>query len=325
MDTVFVSWRAIRYEKLRNLNEGGIGKVSLALATNGPMKGTLFAVKEFSPDSSEKEAWRQDFMREMGVLRDCHHPAIVRVFDDGVIGDDRPFFVMEYLPHNLREAIKENKLDELAKLSVVMQLLSTLDYLARREPYVVHRDIKPQNIFLKSASCVLGDFGLIYHDWTAETKTKSSIPQMAQMYRTPELVAFHNTGVKPTPASDVFQLGLVVAELFTGKNPLRPGGASKPIKLDEIDNISGPLGPSIKTRLEEMLAIPTGSRLPASRLLPLWMDLYRTLEKRLSTEQVVARLTMQVSRATAKGPAGSEGTSGSRSRSKPAPPNTPDP
>ena len=78
---VFVSWRDITYEAIRKAGTGGIGKVSFALATNGPNKGVLFAVKVFSPDSPEKEQWKQAFMREVHVLRDCNHPAIVRVFD----------------------------------------------------------------------------------------------------------------------------------------------------------------------------------------------------------------------------------------------------
>ena len=70
---------------------GGIGKVSVALATTGPNKGVLFAVKAFSPDSREKEDWKQAFMREVHVLRDCNHPAIVKVFDEGVLGTAAPF------------------------------------------------------------------------------------------------------------------------------------------------------------------------------------------------------------------------------------------
>ena len=116
------------YEAVRDAGAGGIGNVSVALATNGPNKGVLFAVKVFSPDSSEKEHWKQAFMREVHVLRDCSHPAIVKVFDEGVLGDGRPFFVMKYLPSTLWEAMKAGRLDETGKVSIVMQLLSALDY-----------------------------------------------------------------------------------------------------------------------------------------------------------------------------------------------------
>ncbi|MGO9111111.1 MAG: protein kinase domain-containing protein [Thermoguttaceae bacterium] len=284
---VFVSWRDITYEAVRNAGTGGIGKVSFALATNGPNKGVLFAVKVFSPDSPEKDPWKQAFMREVHVLRDCNHPAIVRIFDEGVLGDGRPFFVMECLPDTLSEAMKAGSLDETAKVSIVMQLLSALDYLSRRDPYVVHRDIKPKNIFLKAGTCVLGDFGLIFQDAAAAAtgQPEGAIPAMAQKYRTPELVEYHVTGKKPPPASDVFQLGLVAAKLFTGKNPLRPGGPKKPVQLEALADLPGPIGETIKARLQEMIVIETEARLPAHLLLPRWLDLYRTVSRRQALGQ----------------------------------------
>jgi serine/threonine protein kinase len=293
MAIVFRSWRDITYEKVGNAGEGGIGKVAVTLAITGPHKGVLFAIKEFSPGSRVKEEWKQAFMREAHVLRDCDHPAIVRVFDEGVLQGGRPFFVMEYLPTTLWGAMQEGKLDDLTKVSIVMQLLSALDYLSRRDPYIVHRDIKPKNIFLKAETCVLGDFGLIFQDVEHAQPSGSGVPAMAQMYRTPELVAFHNGGPKPPPRSDVFQLGLVAAELFTGKNPLRPAGAAKPIQLDPLASIPGALGQVIRTRLEEMLVVDTKSRWPASRLLPLWLDLYRTLIRRQDDERRAARLAQR--------------------------------
>ena len=284
---VFVSWRDITYEAVHIAGEGGIGKVFEALATNGPNKGVLFAVKRFNPNSREKEEWNQAFMREVHVLRDCNHPAIVKVFDEGMLGDGRPFFVMEYLPDTLGKAMKESHLDEKAKVSIVMQLLSALDYLSRRDPYIVHRDIKPKNIFLKAGTCVLGDFGLVFQDVAAATTSQSegTIPAMPQMYRTPELIDFHTTGKKPPPASDVFQLGLVAAELFTGKNPLRPSGPEKPVQLEPLAVMPGPDGETIKARLEEMLVINTKQRLPAGRLLPFWIDLYRNMIRRQGAGQ----------------------------------------
>ncbi|HEY4260408.1 MAG TPA: protein kinase [Schlesneria sp.] len=279
---VFVSWRDITYESIRSAGEGGIGKVHVALATTGPNKGTLFAVKLFNPNSQEKEEWKQGFMREVHILRDCHHPAIVRVFDEGVLEDGRPFFVMEFLPETLRNGMDICSLNEIEKVSAIMQLLSALDYLSRRDPYVVHRDIKPKNIFLKAGTCVLGDFGLVIQDvastsLTSAGRTESTIPAMPQMYRTPELVEYHLTGKTPPPESDVFQLGLVAAELFTGRNPLRAAGPKKPCQVEPLVNLSGPSGEIIKARLEEMIVVKTQDREPARVLLPRWLDLYRSV------------------------------------------------
>lgn len=286
---VFVSWRDITYERVGKAGVGGIGKVSVALATNGPNKGVLFAVKTFSPNSPEKEAWKQAFMREVNILRDCSHPAIVKVFDEGVLSNGRPFFVMEYLPRTLWDAMQDGSLDEIAKVNLVMQLLSALDYMSRRDPYVVHRDIKPKNIFLKAGTCVLGDFGLVFQDvpHASTGPLEGSVPAMAQMYRTPELVEYQATGKKPPPASDVFQLGLVASELFTGKNPLQPGGKKRFLQLDRLPDIPGPVGATIRARLEEMTVMDTDARLPAHRLLPRWLDLYRSVVRRALPRQHV--------------------------------------
>jgi hypothetical protein len=129
---------------------------------------------------------------------------------------------------------------------------------------------------------VLGDFGLVFQD-VAPTETgqpEGAIPAMAQMYRTPELVEYQVTGKQPPPESDLFQLGLVASELFTGKNPLRPGGPKKPVQLELLADLPGPDGGTIKARLEEMIVIDTGTRLPARLVLPRWLDLYRSVSRR---------------------------------------------
>jgi serine/threonine protein kinase len=80
------------------------------------------------------------------------------------------------------------------KLSYVLQLLSALNYLAALTPQVVHRDIKPQNIFVKGGSAVLGDFGLMkLLDGNAEADReifKESVgPGMPFYYRTPPMIS----------------------------------------------------------------------------------------------------------------------------------------
>jgi|GEM_PF-3882506 len=276
----FISWRDIFYRVINTAGTGGVGKVYLVIATNGPNKGIEFALKVFNPNSREKEGWKQAFMREVHVLRDCHHPAIIKVIDEGVAEENRPFFVMEYLPATLAQAIRDDSLDIIAKTRIVMQLLSALNYLAHRDPYLVHRDIKPKNIFLKADSCVLGDFGLVFQDieWNRPGQQPGTIPAMARKYRTPELVEYHSEGKKkPPPASDVFQLGLVACELFTGANPLIDDNPLKPIRLNTtaIDQFrESTINEAIQSRLHEMITIETSKRPPAYKLLPLWLDLY---------------------------------------------------
>src|SRR5262249_58945899 len=82
-------------------------------------------------------------------------------------------------------------------------------------------------------------------------------PGMPRAYRTPNLVDYLRGGPAPTPRSDVFQLGLVLAEVFTGKNPLQPltgEDFTAPVELVPLDPIPGELGEPLRYRLQEMLA-----------------------------------------------------------------------
>jgi serine/threonine protein kinase len=300
-----VSWRDVTYAKVGNCGRGGSSDVYLALATSGPRRGVLFAVKMFS--AVAREDWRLNFMREVHVLRDCDHPAIVRVFDEGVYRDQYPFFVMEYLPETLSKVMRTGELDDRAKLSIVLQLLSALNYLSRRDPPVVHRDIKPSNIFLKTGSCILGDFGLILQVddsrlGEAKTEVVGKVPEMAKNYRTPELVAYHNGGPKPPPSSDVFQLGLVAAELFTRENPLLPDSPEKPLNMQPLANVPSPLGVQIKSLLDRMLIQEAIARPSVADLLSAWQDLFLAQCKRDHDERQTARMrtaTQEAPHATA--------------------------
>lgn len=84
-----------------------------------------------------------------------------RLPDTSNANGDFPFVVAEFLPQRLFEVIRADDATTAQKISYVLQLLSALAYLASLNPRVVHRDIKPQNVFVKGRSCVLGDFGLM--------------------------------------------------------------------------------------------------------------------------------------------------------------------
>jgi serine/threonine protein kinase len=273
-----VSWRGVSYINLEKRGEGGSAAVYRTVATTGPRRGILFAVKLFRAPT--KANWQVNFMREVHVLRDCDHPAIMNVFDEGMYLDQYPFVVMEYLPFTLADCLKE-EMTNTEKIGLLLHLLSALNYLSRREPPVVHRDIKPPNIFMKAAACVLGDFGLILQ--VGEERRKSGAAEMAQRYRTPELVSYHNGGPEPPPVSDVFQLGLVAAELFTGLNPLKHEGAAKPVTLTEIPKIQGKLGEPIRNLLAQMLIINTANRPSASDILSQFQELYLAEHRRERT------------------------------------------
>ena len=87
------------YTCLQRLGTGGTAETYLMLAVSGPLRGQLFAVKVFRRLS--KPDWRANFLDEIKFLQGCDHPAVMRVFDEGLYLEKHPFVVAEYLPGTL--------------------------------------------------------------------------------------------------------------------------------------------------------------------------------------------------------------------------------
>jgi len=280
----FENWKGIKadsgnwYRAIELLGVGGNAATFLAYCTSNPQKGLLFAVKVFRRLSKPER--KTTFLEEAKFLKGCQHPAIMRIFDEGTYYDSNPFAVMEYLPRTLGEVMRAG-CSFLEKVTFSMQLLSALDFLSSEHPKVVHRDIKPANVFIKGGSCVLGDFGLmkrIEDDGDDDRSLiKESIgPGMPFYYRTPDLVAYMNGTAPLTTQTDVFQLGLVLAQLFTGRNPcVACDDFAAPLQIEEIGHIPSDFGGLVASLLKRMLDFDPATRSRPSELLDNWEGLFQ--------------------------------------------------
>lgn len=272
------------YKCVQHLGTGGNAVSFLVLSTSGQNKGSLFALKIFQRVSDADRLAK--FHSEIAFLEKCSHPSIMEVYDSGEFsanGQNHPFVVMEYLPAHLHAEMRRGTLDMTAKLSLATQLASALAYLDRLDPKIIHRDIKPQNIFIKGKSCVLGDFGLMKicsangNAEDADRQDMSSYIGMPFYYRTPDLVAYTKGEAELTTASDVYQLGLVLAELFSGRNPCKvPNNKLDPVELEPIGRIPGELGTRIFHVIEKMLAAAPKDREVIGRLLDHWTGIFES-------------------------------------------------
>jgi eukaryotic-like serine/threonine-protein kinase len=267
------------YKNLQLLGSGGNAATFLVVATSGPYRGVPFAAKIFRKLSKPER--QESFLAEMQFLRTCSHPSVMRIFDAGIFYSN-PFFVAEYLPNTLEQVIKAGETSIVLKISFALQLLSALAYLEALDRPVIHRDIKPQNIFVKGRSCVLGDFGLMKHadinsDEDREVFKESIGVGMPFRYRTPDQVAYLRNEAALTTKSDIFQVGLVLAELFTGRNPEKKADDfTDEVVLEPLGGVPGSLAGSIEHIIRRMLAFEPQRRDPASRLLDQWEGVFRS-------------------------------------------------
>lgn len=213
-----------KYKIVDKLGSGGNGVAYLVQCIGGALIGNFFTMKFLNRTSQEGKA---RFLEEIKFIRENNHPSILSHYDEGTY-EGYPFVVVEYLRNSLSDVLREATFKDC--LVYTVQLLSAVKYL--QDNGCVHRDIKPGNIFLDNSNAVLGDFGLIKKVGEQNKDTVEDQEYlrdaMPRNYRTPQLIKYMKTG-ELSIKTDIFQLGLVIHEIFTKdrclKNP--PGKAAE--------------------------------------------------------------------------------------------------
>jgi serine/threonine-protein kinase len=153
------------------------------------------------------------FLREARILAGLDHPNIIKVLD---FGKHQEFLYISFAyfeSRNLRVIINENKTTDDQKFNILRQLVRGL--AAVHAAGIIHRDLKPENILINSEMDVkIADFGLALAANENIVTQKSSVVGTPG-YMSPEQVR----GEKLTARSDLFALGIILFELFGGKNP----------------------------------------------------------------------------------------------------------
>jgi serine/threonine protein kinase len=196
-----------RYRIIALLGRGGMGEVYRA---DDLTLGQPVALK-FLPDEAARDvALVERFKNEVRIARRVSHPNVCRVYDVGDV-EGHTFFTMEYVDgEDLASLLRRiGRLPEDKALDIARQLCAGL--AAAHSKGVLHRDLKPANIMLDGrGQVVITDFGLAgVADQIQGAEVRSGTPA----YMAPEQLA----GKEVSTRSDIYSLGLVLYEVFTGK------------------------------------------------------------------------------------------------------------
>jgi eukaryotic-like serine/threonine-protein kinase len=300
-----------RYRIVRLIGEGGMGAVYEAIH---PGLKKRVAVKVLLPRIAESQEARVRFLREGEAASRINHPHVVSVFDVGEDGE-APYLVMEYLEgHTLDVFLGGRAALELAEATALfLPIMAAVS--AGHECGVVHRDLKPQNIFLAQGRWgelipkVL-DFGvskLIDHEGPPVTRTAAVLGTAC--YMSPEQAR----GARHVEArSDQFTLGLILYEMLTGRrayrgeNDLETLYNAAVVAIQPAQELRAGLPDEVYALLTRMLAVSPADRYPSLRdgarvLLPFACDKTRSaLARDFDAPAVVAPASQQTE------PAGTE-------------------
>lgn len=204
------------YRIIGRLGEGGMGMVYLAEDTR---LGRTVALKAILPRFTHDERWRERLRREARAAAAIAHPgvAVVYALDDI---DGRLFLVTEHVPgETLRERLTRGPFAEADVQRVGRQLADAL--AAAHDQGVVHRDLKPENVMWTPDGRVkILDFGLARLDMATAAEAGPQLTMDGAIFGTPAYMSPEQLrGESAGPASDLFALGIILAELATGRHP----------------------------------------------------------------------------------------------------------
>ena len=204
------------YEILRMLGEGGTARVFKALDVRS---GKPVAIKVIEGPQAKTATWAERLLREVELLKSIRHPNVTEVLDGGRRDDGSPYLVMEYLDgETLGQLMRRTpKLGVEAALIIAAEIASGL--AASHAVGVIHRDVKPDNIFLIQD---MGDVrrAKIFDFGFARLQGAEGLTAKGFIVGTPEYMAPEQTLHDPTGSrSDIYALGVVLYRMITGSLP----------------------------------------------------------------------------------------------------------
>ncbi len=210
-----MSTEALLNKRYKLLNPIGAGGMAVVYKAQDLSLGRLVAVKILRENLTSDPEFLTRFQQEARSAANLQHPNIVTVHDFGKDGG-RYYIVMEYIEgKDLKTVIKETGHFPVSRaLDIFVQLCAGIGYAHRAG--LVHCDVKPQNILLTPDGRVkVADFGIARALANIRPGETTDVVWGSPQYYSPEQAA----GEVPTPASDVYSIGVVMYEMLAGRLP----------------------------------------------------------------------------------------------------------
>ena len=238
----------IRYRLVHQIGKGGMAFVYEAY---DQMLERPVAVKLLREDFLEDAAFRERFKQEARSAANLSHPNIVTIYDFG-FDENGLYIVMEYVQGtDLKTKIREKGIFTVEEgIPLVLQACAALGYAHRAG--IVHCDVKPHNMLVTRDGCLkITDFGIARALSTIDPQEKQEVVWGSPQYLSPEQAM----GSAPTPASDVYSLGVVIYEMFTGRLPFETDDPDELAALRINTDPTPPrlINPKIPVPLEQII------------------------------------------------------------------------
>ena len=236
-----------KYRIIERIGRGGMGSVYKA---HDPILDRLVALKVVSAETDHTDELRARFFREAQACAKLSHPNVVTIHDLGE-ADGNLFIVMELLEGDeLRQLIARRTITSLDdKLPLMIQICEGLEYA--HEKGIVHRDVKPGNIFvLRNGQVKILDFGIAQIAAAETGLTRAGLIVGTLQYMAPERARGQGGH-----ASDIFSVGAVFYEFLVNRSPF---SGEDPIEILEKLRTENPprlgeLDPSVPSELEAII------------------------------------------------------------------------
>ncbi|MBS2027502.1 MAG: protein kinase [Deltaproteobacteria bacterium] len=247
-----------KYRVLQLLGQGGMGAVYLAENVD---IGRQVAIKVLKPELAADPGSLARFKQEARAAASIGHPGIVEVLDMGMLPEGGAFIVMERLEgQTLREHLaRQGSMSPWELSQVVGSVLDTL--VAAHDKGVIHRDLKPDNIFLVErpvAATKILDFGISKFRGSGDVAlTRTGMVMGTPLYMSPEQArGARDVGV----TADIYSVGAILYEALSGQPPF-PGESYNEVLAKVLMDQARPLGqiradapPALCDLVESMLA-----------------------------------------------------------------------